>query len=364
VGYAGVSGGQEAILAAEDLVRRARYGGSSAWLELDQIIERLPLAIDRVMGEGGLWARELAARAIRQSEGDLLEAAQLLRAHRSTLPRLGYSVPVTTDDLRETRRIGSVFREPPGGQVLGNSPDYLTQLLDLTPEHEARAAEREGTTVRHAAAGERMACEPAAAGASLAALLADGLVEERPDRSVEGPYDITRVAAQPGAPRSARLSTLARAETSSMAHLWYTTTSKPQLQASEFPVELRRGRMPLRWVHPYTGQPVTVAEVEVTEVQTVRGAGVPGDDATRFSTGYGLCFGDNESKALAMAGLDLLVHRDPDTGGLEQQVLMHLDGPDSSGFLEHLKLPHYVDFRSTLERVQAIRTVAVAGGAA
>ena len=88
---------------------------------------------------------------------------------------------------------------------------------------------------------------------------------------------------------------------------------------------------------------------------------MPGEDATRFDIGYGLCFGDNEPKALAMAGLDLLVHRDPDTDGLEQNVLIRLDGPDSSGFLEHLKLPHYVDFRSTLERIQAVRATAAAG---
>jgi alpha-D-ribose 1-methylphosphonate 5-triphosphate synthase subunit PhnI len=309
VGYAGVSGGQEAILAAEDLVRRARYGGSSAWLELDQIIERLPLAVDRVMGEGGLWAPELAARAIRQSQGDPLEAAQLLRAHRSTLPRLGYSEPVGTEDLNETRRIGTIVR------------------------------------TENSAGGE----------------LYPELMEERDDRSDDEPFDITRVAARPGAPRSGRLSMLARAETSSMAHLWYATTRKPRWHVPEFPVSLRQGQLPLRFVHPYTGNAVKVAEVDVTEVRTVRGAAVPGEDATKFSSGYGLCFGDNESKALAMAGLDVLVHRDPDTDGLEQQVLMHLDGPDSSGFLEHLKLPHYVDFRSTLERIQAVRDASPAG---
>lgn len=351
MGYAGVSGGQEAILAAEDLVRRARYGGSSPWLELDQIIERMPLAVDRVMGEGGLWAPELAARAIRQSQGDVLEAAQLLRAHRSTLPRLGYSLPVGTDDLRVNRRIGSVFRDPPGGQVLGRSPDYVARTLDLTPEDEARSAL--STTPAEPAAGV------VGEGGSTSALA--GLIAERPDLSADEPFDITRVAARPGTPRSARLSMLARAETSSMAHLWYSTTARPELQGPEFPVELRRGRIPLRWSHPYTGKPVTVAEPQVTEVLTIRGASVPGEDATRFDTGYGLCFGDNETKALAMAGLDVLVHRDPETDGLEQQVLMHLDGPDSSGFLEHLKLPHYVDFRSTLERIQAVRTTAVAG---
>ncbi|MBI0385229.1 carbon-phosphorus lyase complex subunit PhnI, partial [Streptomyces albiflaviniger] len=93
MGYSGVRGGQEAIAAAERLARRDRLGGASRWLELEQITGRLGLAVDRVMGEAGLWAPELAARAIRQSRGDLLEAAQLLRAHRSTLPRLAYGSP-------------------------------------------------------------------------------------------------------------------------------------------------------------------------------------------------------------------------------------------------------------------------------
>ena len=133
MGYAGVRGGQEAIVAAERLVQQARYGGSSPWLELDQITERLPLAVDRVMGEGGLWAPELAARAIRQSQGDLLEAAQLLRAHRSTLPRLGYSLPVSTDEL-QGRRGGSVPSPQPARR---SDPRPHTGLLQPRPRSHA-----------------------------------------------------------------------------------------------------------------------------------------------------------------------------------------------------------------------------------
>ncbi|MFC7583668.1 carbon-phosphorus lyase complex subunit PhnI [Nonomuraea antimicrobica] len=139
MGYSGASGGHEAILAAEELVERRRYGGPSDWLGIDQITERLRLAVDRIMGEGGLWAPELAARALRQSEGDVQEAAQLIRAHRSTLPRVAYSEPVHADELKISRRISPAFRNPPGSQLLGRTLDYVGRLLDLMPEDQAKA---------------------------------------------------------------------------------------------------------------------------------------------------------------------------------------------------------------------------------
>ena len=37
---------------------------------------------------------------------------------------------------------------------------------------------------------------------------------------------------------------------------------------------------------------------------------------------------------------------------------MTTDGLDASGFLEHLKLPHYVTFRSMVERKSAMRRAA------
>jgi alpha-D-ribose 1-methylphosphonate 5-triphosphate synthase subunit PhnI len=363
MGYAGVRGGQEAIAAAERLVREARYGGSSPWLELGQITERLPLAVDRVTGEGGLWAPEIAARAIRQSQGDLLEAAQLLRAHRSTMPRLAYSEPVATREMRVSRRITPALREAPGGQLLGETRDYVPALLDLTPDDLARpAAEGDAPGRRSAAAGtaredDARAQAPNAVPDVMEMLRDRGLLAPRSAQEDPEPFDITRAPARPGTPRSARLSAMARAETGSLTHLWYSVTRRPEhTMAPEIPVELRRGRLPVRVIHPFTSRPVTVAETEVTEARTVRGAGGPGEDPTRFDVGYGLCFGRNEAKALAMAGLDALVHRDPVTDRLEQKVLIHLDGPEASGFLEHLKLPHYVDFRSTMERLQAVRT--------
>jgi alpha-D-ribose 1-methylphosphonate 5-triphosphate synthase subunit PhnI len=56
-----------------------------------------------------------------------------------------------------------------------------------------------------------------------------------------------------------------------------------------------------------------------------------------------------------MANLDIALHRARGGGPLEQSILMTTDGLDASGFLEHLKLPHYVTFRSMVERKLAMR---------
>ena len=88
MGYAAARGGLGAIVAAEDLVRRSRTVADSPWLGRNQLIGRMRLAVDRVMGEGGMWCPELAATALRQAEGDLIEAAHLLRSYAPRCPAL------------------------------------------------------------------------------------------------------------------------------------------------------------------------------------------------------------------------------------------------------------------------------------
>ncbi|MFI7614592.1 carbon-phosphorus lyase complex subunit PhnI [Nonomuraea terrae] len=355
MGYSGASGGHEAILAAERLVERHRYGGPSAWLGIDQITGRLRLAVDRVMGEGGLWAPELAARALRQAEGDVQEAAQLIRAHRSTLPRVAYSEPVHADELRVSRRISPAFRNPPGSQLLGRTLDYVGRLLDLMPEEQAKARADRPEPAPDPEPPHVNGEDPRRPPRLLGLLRSmDLLVERRTDDDPE-PYDITRAPVRPGVPRSARLTAMARAETGSLVHLWYSSTFQPGRHNHEFPGEVRHGALPVRVRHPLTGNPVTVAGVRVTEVETIDDLDRAEEDRSRLDVGYGMCFGHNERKAIAMAGLDLLVHRDGGRSGLEQEVLLTLDGIEASGFLEHLKLPHYVDFRSVLDRKRAVR---------
>src|ERR1700687_3709223 len=117
--YVAVNGGEQAISAAHELLAQARRGDPAiAELSLAQIEEQLSLAVDRVMTEGSVYDRELAALAIKQARGDLVEAIFLLRAYRTTLPRLAASLPIETERAGVSRRISATFKDLPGGQVL------------------------------------------------------------------------------------------------------------------------------------------------------------------------------------------------------------------------------------------------------
>lgn len=343
MGYAAVKGGLDAIRAAERLVRRRRLRGATPPLQTDQVVERLRLAVDRVQGEGGLWAPELAALAIKQAEGDLIEAAQLVRSYRSTLPRLAYSDVVDADELRVVRRIVPAYRTPPGPQLLGRTLDYTGRLLDFdeTPDDEEPAP----TPHEDRRGGPRL----------LEVLRAQDLLVERRGGDDREPFDITRKPLTTPAPRSARLSTMARGETGALVNLWYQNVRGPKAHLHEVTLgEVRHGRLPVRLVHPVLGEPVAIGEVEVTEVEAIEDVHGHDDDRLRFDVGYGLCLGHNERKAIAMAMLDVAIERAGDPV-FEQSVIQTCDGLDASGFLEHFKLPHYVTFRSMVDRKLAVR---------
>src|SRR6202521_3269770 len=129
--YVAVKGGETAIDHAHALLAAARRGDPAVpEISLAQISEQLALAVDRVMAEGSLYDRELAALAIKQARGDLIEAIFLVRAYRTTLSRFGASQPIDTGAMETRRRISAAFKDLPGGQVLGPTFDYTHLLLD------------------------------------------------------------------------------------------------------------------------------------------------------------------------------------------------------------------------------------------
>lgn len=384
MGYAAARGGLTAIRAAEDLVRLQRLVAPSSWLGSDQLIDRFRLAVDRVMGEGGLWSEELAAAALRQAEGDPIEAAHLLRSYRATLPRFAYSATTTPEDGQILRRIVPAFRNPPGPQLLGRTTDYTGRLLDLTDENEAREWAEKQMADAVFASTEEPESEPVTQPAThsgadlhytadrgdpptdprrpprLMHLLRemDLLVDRRNGEDPE-PVDITRIPARPPAPRSARLAVMARAETGALMNLWYRNVLGPDGYLHEITLgEVRHLRLPVTITHPHLGVPVTIGQIRATEVEAIEDLNGIEEDRTKFDVGYGMCLGHNERKAIAMANLDIACHRDHGRSSLEQSVLLTTDGLDASGFLEHLKLPHYVTFRSMMERKQAMRSAA------
>jgi len=365
MGYSGARGGLEAILAAERLVRNARDHAPAPWTSTEQIVARFRLAVDRVQGEAGLYDETTAADAFRQAEGDTLEAAHLVRAHRSTLPRLAVSEPVDPDEMVVLRRIVPAHRAPDGPQLLGRTTDYTGRQLERpsAPPPASSNGHRAGpaTVAEHDTPAGRTAAQrhPRRFSALLREL--DLLMEHAP-RDAE-PFDITRRPPRPPAPRSAVLASMARAETGALVGLWYRSILGPDGDIHEVTLgEVRHGRFPLRVRHPHTGRPVEIGQFRATETEAIEDLDGADEDRTRLDVGYGLCFGHNERKAIAMANLDIACRRFGRSGPLEQVLLLTTDGLDSAGFLEHLKLPHYVTFRSIVERKQAMRVTGVATG--
>lgn len=350
MGYTAVRGGEEAIKAAERLETAASEGSG---LTAKAVEKGLRYAVSAVMSEAGMYAPELAARAVTEAQGDLAEASFLLRAYRSTLPRAGYTVCADTGSMRLIRRISSAFKDVPGGQILGPTRDYSQRLLGLEREEE--------TSLNGAARVNGDGELP-----RITALMREvGLIgRQKPEESGE-PFDLTREAIRLPAPRSGRLQSLARGEAGAMTALAYSSLRgfgavHPTLG------EFRVGYLPLKVKHPHLGVEVEIGEILCTEVEAVgREMGYGGDkdgDNPVMSMGYGLVFGRNERKAIAMAILDAAIRigneREEGPAGPaedEEFVLYHTDGIEATGFVEHLKLPHYVTFQSSLDRLRKIR---------
>ena len=126
--YVAVRGGEQAIQRAEQLYRALNQPVNAAFVR--SIERHLPYLVDRVMGEGSLYSPEMAALALAQTGGDLYESILLLRAYRSTLPRLAYAEPIDHAATLTVRRISAAFKDIPGGQILGPTLDYSHRILD------------------------------------------------------------------------------------------------------------------------------------------------------------------------------------------------------------------------------------------
>jgi len=357
MGYVAVKGGTDAIENACRAFQLERVKKTSTVLGVEQIRDQLFFLVDRVMGEGSLYAPDLAALAIRQAAGDTLEAAFLLRAYRTTRPRLGYSIPRPSTQMRIVRRISAAFKDVPGGQVLGPTNDYTLRLLNFDLEDSPKITR---TKLLH---------EILESGGSLEPLpdtfprIIDILRRENliatPERS-EGDgkaFDVTRDSLLFPAPRSAALQAMARGETGGLLLLAY---SNMRGYGNIHPTigELRVGYMPLCIPHPSSGKIYRVGEVKVTEAEILARFGDK-TDGPRFTVGYGLCFGHNEVKAISMAILDRSIQGG--TGATPSEdaefVLSHIDGIESMGFCNHWKLPHYVDFQSDLDRLRKAKEI-------
>jgi len=351
--YVAVAGGQEAIKNSSLALRHEQIKGESGPIDVAQIRDQLYLMIDRIMGEGALYAPDLAALAFKQSAGDVFEAAFLLRAFSTTQPRLGYSLPQSTENMRIIRRISAAFKEIPGGQILGPTSDYTLRLLNFALLKEDETGYRDLLSSLFSEL-QPNAPLPETFPKVVELLHREGLLAcDRKPAPTGEIFDITRNALRFPAPRSAVLQAMARAETGGLLALAY---SNMRGYGMIHPTvgELRVGWVPVRMKHPYTGEVSWVGEVKVTEAEVISECRDAKDGHPRFTLGYGLCFGHNETKAISMAVLDRSTQSaDPKTPSEDQEfVLLHTDGIESVGFCNHFKLPHYVTFQSALDRLR------------
>jgi alpha-D-ribose 1-methylphosphonate 5-triphosphate synthase subunit PhnI len=357
--YVAVKGGERAIEKAHELLARERRGNPAIpEITPAQIEAQLSLGVARVMAEGSLYDPEIAALAVKQARGDSIEAIFLLRAYRTTLPRFGYSTPVDTGRMAVRRRVSAAFKDIPGGQILGPTFDYTHRLIDFTlGEEEApmppllsQGGQDEGGLPNNDM--PRV----------LDILGRDGLIEpaRKAGEAEAEPRDITRQPLDFPASRDVRLQALARGDEGFLLALGY-STQRGYGRTHPFAGEIRIGEVGVEALLPELGFAVEIGEITLTECEMINQFKGSKTEPPQFTRGYGLVFGQAERKAMAMALVDRAL-RAKELGEFtgapaqdEEFVLSHADNVQGTGFVEHLKLPHYVDFQSELELIRRLR---------
>ncbi len=348
--YVAVKGGEAAIDNAHALLAHERRGPEAvAEIATEQIEHQLSLAVDRVMAEGSLYDPALAALAIKQARGDLIEAIFLVRAFRTTLPRFGHSAPLDTARMAIERRISATYKDLPGGQVLGPTFDYTHRLIDFmlaagvpVPEPVEAAAER--------------------ASVPRVTDLLDGedLIEAEAPADDEPVGDLTRAPLDFPAERDLRLQGLARGDEGFLLALAY-SSQRGYGRTHPFVGEIRFGEVIAEFVPEELGFAVPLGPVALTECQMVNQFHGSAERPPQFTRGYGLVFGQSERKAMAMSLVDRALRTREFGEDVvapaqdEEFVLSHCDNVQATGFVEHLKLPHYVDFQAELGLVRQMR---------
>lgn len=336
--YVATRGGERAIDQSERLFREEL--GDITLKEVSRIRDSLPYLVDRVMGEASLYDRDIAALALAQSGGELHEAVLLLRAWRTTQPRIAVATPVKQDKLHVFRRISAAFKDIPGGQLLGPSLDYSHRLLatevlngeTFTPSPVEKAA---AAAPRH---------QP-----SVSAWLAEqDLVEPSTDDETKADDipDLTREPLLFPAKRAHRLQSLARADTGGVLALGY-SAMRGYGQAHPTVSELRLAEADIQVEHP-CGTKFSAGRVKVSQAEVVSKS-----KGGKLERGFSATLGWNEVKCISAATLDLNADGAEKNSAVEEEFfLYHTEGVESSGFCIHFKLPHYVTFQSSLDAMR------------
>lgn len=359
MGYVAVKGGKIAI---KESIKRLKYERlrKKTVVNVEDIEGGMRGLIDQVMSESSIYSEELASIAIKQAEGNPEEAVFLLRAYRSTLPRKHYTKTVDSKEMFVERRISASFKDIPGGQILGANYDYTHRLMDFDLINETKEEALNWLNNFENEAGADSESDLRKLPKVVEYMRKEGFIEELPINGKE-PNDVTKKSIEFPTDRSERLQILTRGQAGAVTSLGYAAI---RAYGAIHPTvgELRVGFLPL-----YINNPLNtsideeddfyIGDIKVTEVETF----IPKENQKnsekndiKFDIGYGICYGQNETKAIAMSILDQCLElgdkRYPTRD--EEFVLLHIDSVESSGFISHLKLPHYVTFQSKLDSIR------------
>lgn len=341
--YVAVKGGERAIHNAHKLLEENRLSDKISVVETEQVKKQFSYAVDRIMSEGSLYDEDLAAKAMIQAQGDIVEAIFLVRAYRNTIPRFGCTNPIDTAQIDIKRRISATYKDIPGGQILGATFDYTHRLLGMdeassymdTKETDDCELNNKFTRVTDF-------------------LKKEGLFEESKIDKAKEPFDITRNPVSFPAPRDIRLQNMARADEGFLLSLAYSYQRGFGGDAHPFAAEIRNGDIELVIEADELGFEVCIGMINITEVIMIDSFHGTHKKKPQFASGYGLSFGKNERKAMSMAIVDRAMRHeefeeeDRFPSQNHEFVLSHSDNVEACGFVSHLKLPHYVDFQSEL----------------
>lgn len=344
--YVATRGGERAIEQSERLFREEMGGFDRE--RVDAVKKSLPYLIDRVMGEASLYDEDLAALALAQTGGELYEAVLLLRAWRTTQPRLQVAKPVEQDTLFTHRRISAAFKDIPGGQVLGPTLDYAHRILATDV--------LQGETYLPEPVEPAVTPSPAYQ-PSVSAWQAENDLLDRPAEDPTEGNDIPDLTREPllfPSKRAHTLQSLARAETGGVLALGY-AAMRGYGQAHPTVNELRLAEAEIAVTHP-DGRQFSSGRVKVSQAEVVDKKG------EKLGIGYAATFGWNEVKCISAATLDLNSPGAEKGSATEEEFfLYHTEGVESSGFCIHFKLPHYVTFQSSLDAMRDAKTKKAAG---
>lgn len=333
MGFVAIKGGEEAI--SNSLAFYNEETKSS--IGYKEIQNSLKFAVDKVMSEGSLYTKKLSSMAIAKSGGDLLNAAFFVRSHRSSCARAGIAKIINTQEMRIIRRISSAFKDIAGGQILGPSNDYEVKLVLKEVTHNTLWDNYDDSDIFAASA--------------LKPLRDADMVKKLPKESAIS--DITRVFPSAPYPRSAVMQVMTRGEGGSMLAFAY-TSMRGYGDVHPTIGDLRLGMCDVVFTHPFTKKEVKIGEIEATACEVAATFEKQENGKMELTTGFGFCFGYNETKAISMSILDTTLHNTAHTIGKgaiannAEMIVQHIDGIESMGFTNHYKLPHYVTFQADL----------------